>query len=166
MSLKDLVEEDTEREELNRKLASVKPEPEEASIEEQPAQPAPQPQPDPALMEYARKAGNYAVQKEQEVRRAGQALRKVQSQLVKEKKTVASLKKQIPKKPSTPAAPTRPRSAPRRQPAKLGPSAKIGNPSRKATSMRNTCPGKSVSFGGFVPSSMPGTGKKRHSRRH
>jgi hypothetical protein len=159
MSLKDLVEDDG-NEELSRKLASMEPvEPEPV---QEPQSPAPaQPQPDP-LIAYARRAGNYAAQKEREVRQAGQQLTKVQSALTKEKKLVATLKKQIPKKPIAPAPPTPPRQAPRREPAVLRPSAKIGNPGKGKTSMRNTNPGKSVSFGGNVPSSLPGRiGKKR-----
>jgi hypothetical protein len=153
MSLLDLVEvEDNENQEtLNRKLASME-------VEEPQPQPPAQPQPDP-LIEYARRAGNYAAQKEREVRQAGQQLTKVQSQLNQEKKKVATLRKQIPpKKPIAPAPPT----PPRREPAVLKPSARIGNPSRKATRLKNTYPGKSVSFmGAGIPSSLPGKiGKK------
>jgi len=154
MSLKDLVDEDNEDQEtLNRKLASMEPV-EEPPVEVEP----PAPQPDPALVEYATRTG-------QALQRTGQQLQRTQSQLTKEKKLVATLKKQIPKKPTTPPAPTPPRQAPRREPATiLRPSARIGNPGKGKTSMRNTYPGKSVSFGGNVPSSLPNTGKKRHRR--
>jgi cell wall-associated NlpC family hydrolase len=161
MSLKDLVEDDgnEDQESLNKKLASMEVEPEPV---QQPQSPAPA-QPAPALVEYATRTGQALQRTGQQLQRTGQQLQRTQSQLTKEKKLVATLKKQIPKKPTTPPAPTPPRQAPRREPATiLRPSARIGAPGKGKTSMRNTYPGKSVSFGGNVPSSLPGRiGKKR-----